>query len=148
MDKETISSLLYNFLKNDETLFEGCKETFNHKGVVYDEPLMAPKDYVPTKVYAFIGVGCGITYITGDKRSKMFNLLDEVYRGVVRKVKAEMIKEKFTPEEQEYYIKIGCPLLAIFDQDQNIQQQFVSRVVKFGKEVLGINKIGYRSFLD
>ena len=148
MDTKTVKELLYNFLKKDNTLVEGCMETFKHHGIVYDEPLMAPKDYVPSKVYAFIGMGCGGAYLTGDGRSKDYKILDEIYRDVVRKLKCEMIEEKFTEEEKKYYEEIGCPLLAIFQQDENIQVQFVSRVVKFGKEVLGIKKIGYRSYVD
>jgi hypothetical protein len=98
------------------------------------------------KKYAFIGFGCGITYFTYRKNNLKAKEIAERANTLLRGKISNMFLARFTHEEQKYYKNIGCPLLAIFSQDINIQQTYYSMVVKWAEEN-GV-KMDYKSFLD
>lgn len=100
------------------------------------------------KVFGFIGMGCGITYLTYDKRSRKAKALDDIVREVRRNVNTHLSNVIFSKEEHEYFENLGCPVLAVLQQDQQIQIAFYSRVVEYAQNVLGIQKIDYYSTLD
>lgn len=99
------------------------------------------------KVYGFIGHGCGITYLKLDMRSKKAIDLDEVKYNVIHNLHVYLVNS-FTDEQKAYYMEMGCPVMAVLQQDQQIQIEIYSRIVKFAKEVMGIKNISYVSVLD
>lgn len=99
------------------------------------------------KVYGFIGNGCGITWLNIDRRSKKAIELDAVKYEVIANLHEYLINT-FTDGQKEYYMKFGCPVMAVLQQDQEIQKEIYSRIVKYAKEVMGIKNISYTSVLD
>ena len=73
--------------------------------------------------------------------------MDEVEYNVINNLHAYIVNS-FTDAEKAYYLKIGNPVMAVLMQDQQIQIEIYSRIVKFAKEVLGIKNISYVSVLD
>ena len=73
--------------------------------------------------------------------------LDDIEYNVVNNIH-EYLVNSFTDKEKAYYLKIGNPVMAVLMQDQQIQIEIYSRIVKFAKEVMGIKNISYVSVLD
>ena len=114
---ESLGDRLEKYLvDNFDKLFKACGESMKIKSIVEDDPMYTKNP----KKYAF----------------------KTLLRGKI----SDMFLARFTPEEQRYYENIGCPLLAIFSQDINIQQTYYSMVVKWAEEN-GV-KMDYKSFLD
>lgn len=101
-----------------------------------------------TKSYGFIGCGCGITYLKIDKRSKKSVLLDNVVSQVRRRVNNYIYENWFSDSAKIKFDQMGCPVMAVLQQDQQCQIEFYHLVVKYAKEVMGIKKITYISNLD
>lgn len=140
---ESLGDRLEKYLiDNFDKLFKACGESMKIKSIVEDDPMYTENP----KKYAFIGFGCGITYFTYRKNNKKAEEIAERAKTLLRGKMSDMFLARFTPEEQRYYENIGCPLLAIFSQDINIQQTYYSMVVKWAKEN-GV-KMDYKSFLD
>ena len=115
-------------------------------------PSMEKKSVVETewngdvKRYAFIGAGCGITYLTHRKGNKKAEAIKEAANKIHYKEALDWFTDKFTPDEQKYYERVGCPLGAIWTQDQNMQQAYYYAVLDFAKSK-GV-KMNVNSFLD
>ena len=115
-------------------------------------PSMKKKSVVETewngdvKRYAFIGAGCGITYLTHRKGNKKAEAIKEAANKIHYKEALDWFTDKFTPDEQKYYERVGCPLGAIWTQDQNMQQAYYYAVLDFAKSK-GV-KMNVNSFLD
>ena len=140
---ESLGDRLEKYLvDNFDKLFKACGESMKIKSIVEDDPMFTKKP----KKYAFIGFGCGITYFTYRKNNLKAKEIAERAKTLLRGKMEEMFLAKFAPEEQRYYENIGCPLLAIFSQDINIQQTYYSMVVRWAGEN-GV-KMDYKSFLD
>ena len=99
------------------------------------------------EVYSFVGYGCGITHIKYDRRCKGTLELDEIEYNVINNLHEYLVRT-FTNKEKAYYLKIGNPVMAVLMQDQQIQIEIYSRIIKFAKEVMGIKRISYVSVLD
>lgn len=128
---KTLSQELLDYLKEhfDEMFAEAVK-SLSVKSILEDD------DYVPAdkkKRYAFIGFGCGITYFKyrkNNKRAEEINKAQSKFRfGEIEK----MFLSKFTAKERNYYKNIGCPLEAIWIQDQNMQLSYFYTVSEFAK---------------
>ena len=128
---KTLSQELLDYLKEhfDEMFAEAVK-SFSVKSILEDD------DHVPAdkkKRYAFIGFGCGITYFKyrkNNKRAEEINKAQSKFRfGEIEK----MFLSKFTAKERNYYKNIGCPLEAIWIQDQNMQLSYYYTVSEFAK---------------
>lgn len=128
---KTLSQELLDYLKEhfDEMFAEAVK-SLSVKSILEDD------DHVPAdkkKRYAFIGFGCGITYFKyrkNNKRAEEINKAQSKFRfGEIEK----MFLSKFTAKERNYYKNIGCPLEAIWIQDQNIQLSYFYTVSEFAK---------------
>lgn len=140
---ESLGDRLEKYLvDNFDKLFKACGESMKIKSIVEDDPMYTKNP----KKYAFIGFGCGITYFTYRKNNLKAKEIAERAKTLLRGKISDMFLARFTPEEQRYYENIGCPLLAIFSQDINIQQTYYSMVVKWAEEN-GV-KMDYKSFLD
>ena len=128
---KTLSHELLDYLKEhfDEMFAEAVK-SLSVKSILEDD------DHVPAdkkKRYAFIGFGCGITYFKyrkNNKRAEEINKAQSKFRfGEIEK----MFLNKFTAKERNYYKNIGCPLEAIWIQDQNMQLSYFYTVSEFAK---------------
>ena len=136
-----LSRECFNYIISDENFLPSVKKVFGIGSAVVSEFGGDNKEYV------FIGGGCGITYLKIDRRSKKALELDDIEYNVVNNIH-EYLVNSFTDEEKAYYLKIGNPIMAVLVQDQQIQIEIYSRIVKFAKEVMGIKNISYVSVLD
>lgn len=99
-----------------------------------------------TNYYAFIGVGCGITYLTCRKGNKKAEAIKEAANKLHSGLAQTWFLNRFTVNEQEHYEKLGCPLEAIWQQDMNMQQAYYYKVLDFAK-TKGV-KMDVKSYLD
>ena len=162
LDKEVASSLIKDLMdkknakpKKAVTVYEELRDYLKeHWDAIMKSamPSMEKKSVVETewngdvKRYAFIGAGCGITYLTHRKGNKKAEAIKEAANKIHYKEALNWFMDKFTPEEQNYYERIGCPLGAIWTQDQNMQQAYYYAVLDFAKSK-GV-KMDVKSFLD
>jgi hypothetical protein len=98
------------------------------------------------KRYAMIGFGCSISFFRYRKNNKKAKEIAEAGNKLIYGKIEDMFVAKFTKDEQKYYERIGCPLRAIFSQDENIQNKCHYMVVKFA-ETQGVN-MDYETRLD
>ena len=131
----------FNYIISDKDFLPNVKKVFGIESEVVSD---FGDD---NKVYKFIGNGCGITYIKFDRRSKKAIELDDIVYNIINNIHAYLVNS-FTDKEKAYYLKIGNPIMAVLMQDQQIQIEIYSRIVKFAKEVMGIKNISYVSVLD
>ena len=136
-----LSRECFNYIISDENFLPSVNKVFGIESAFFSVFGGDNKEYV------FIGGGCGITYLKIDRRSKKALELDDIEYNVVNNIH-EYLVNSFTDEEKAYYLKIGNPIMAVLVQDQQIQIEIYSRIVKFAKEVLGIKNISYVSVLD
>lgn len=99
------------------------------------------------KNYAFIGYGCGFTWLTYDKRSKIGKEIEQAAKEIRNKEVRDLFIKQFTNTERKYFENIGCPLEAIWAQDMNIQCSYYHVVAQFGQSK-GVKKMCYDSRLD
>lgn len=124
---------------NFDTIFDKSVKSLKHKSVVVD-------DLDKSKKYAFIGVGCGITYLEFRKNNKRANEINQAANEFHNNGAMKMFVSKFTDSEYNYYKTIGNPLEALWSQDQGMQMAYYSMVVKFA-ESKGI-KMKMHSVID
>lgn len=136
-----LSRECFNYIISDENFLPSIKKVF---GIESDIVSDFGDD---KKTYKFIGNGCGITYLMDDRRFKKTRELKEIEYNVINNLH-EYIVNSFTDEEKAYFLKIGNPIMAVLMQDQQIQIEIYSRIVKFAKEVMGIKNISYISVRD
>lgn len=139
---QSISSDLFNYVISNYEFKENILKQFGITSYVTAN--MGDK----MRVYGFVGMGCGITYLKIDRRSKTSVMLKDIVYDVRRRVNNYIYKEWFTDEQKKHFENFGCPVMAVLQQDQQCQIEFYHLVVKFAKEVLGIKKISYISNLD
>lgn len=136
-----LSKECFNYIISDKDFLPNVKKVFGIESEVVSD---FGDD---NKVYKFIGNGCGITYLKFDRRSKKAIELDDILYNIINNLHAYLVNS-FTDKEKAYYLKIGNPIMAVLMQDQQIQIEIYSRIVKFAKEVMGIKNISYVSVLD
>ena len=136
-----LSRECFNYIISDENFLPNIKKVFGIESDIVSE---FGDD---KKTYKFIGNGCGITYLMDDRRLKKTRELKEIEYNVINNLH-EYIVNSFTDEEKAYFLKIGNPIMAVLMQDQQIQIEIYSRIVKFAKEVMGIKNISYISVRD
>lgn len=100
-----------------------------------------------SKDYAFVGYGCGFTWLTYDKRSRIGKEIEKAAKEIRNKEVRNLFMKQFTKTEQNYYENIGCPLEAIWTQDMNMQCSYYHVVAQFGQSK-GVKKMSYESRLD
>lgn len=141
-EEVTLMDNLFNYVINDTEFKKEVLSQFGIQSTV--EMTIGGK----TKSYGFIGCGCGITYLKIDKRSKKSVLLDNVVSQVRRRVNNYIYENWFSDDAKLKFEQMGCPVMAVLQQDQQCQIEFYHLVVKYAKEVMGIKKITYISNLD
>lgn len=134
---------IFNYIINNSEFKTNVLKQFGIESVVVGKDLNGKN-----KVYGFVGLGCGITYLRVDHRSKKaVKLKNDVY-AIRQKVNDYIYKNWFTSEQKKYFKSIGCPIQAVLQQDQQIQIEFYHLIVKYAKEILKIKNITYISNLD
>lgn len=133
-----LATNLYKYIISDESLKDEIRSIFGIQSVLTDGK----------RNYAFIGNGCGITYLKIDRRSKKAIELNSIVYEVRRRFNSFVMLKYFSNDELIHFHRIGCPVIAILQQDITIQQLFYDKVVEYGKNVLGIKKLRYISNLD
>ena len=141
--KKTLSEELLDYLyENFNKIFSSAVESLNYKSVVQADPKISND----IRKFAFIGVGCGITYPVYRKNNKKLQEIDEAAHKYRRDEIFDMFMSKFTKKEVEHYENIGCPLQAIWPQDQGMQLSYWNMVQSFAKSK-GL-KMRIKSILD
>lgn len=125
-----------------EEIWKACGESLKIKSIVEEDKSDDPN----RKRYAMIGFGCSISFFRYRKNNKKAKEITEAGNKLIYGKIEDMFVARFTKDEQKYYEKIGCPLRAIFSQDENIQRTCHYLVTKFAKEQ-GVN-IDYETRLD
>lgn len=141
---KSIKEQLLDFMKEKfDSIKLECAESLKCESELIDDPEFGGTGNI---VGRFVGVGCGFTYLTYDKRSNKAKAIDEASREIHYNEVEKMWIDTFTPQQKAYYNKIGCPLEAIWSQDQGMQISYYSKVVEFANSI-GV-KMSYKSFLD
>lgn len=141
--KKTLSEeLLYYLYENFNKIFNLAVESLNYKSIVQTDTRFSND----TSKFVFIGVGCGITYPIYRKNNKKLQEIDEAAHKYRRDEILDMFMSKFTKKEVEHYENIGCPLQAIWLQDQLMQLSYWNMVKDFA-ESKGL-KMRIKSMLD
>ena len=128
---KSLSFELLSYLKEHfDEMFGNAVKSLSLKSIVEDD------DHVPEdkkKRYAFVGFGCGITYFKYRKNNKKAEEINKAANEFQYNDIKKMFLKKFTAKERYYYEKIGCPLEAIWSQDQNMQLAYYYTVRNFAK---------------
>ena len=141
--KKTLSEELLDYLKeNFDNIFNEAIKSLSYKSIVKSDPMFSNDK----REYAFIGVGCGITYPVYRKNNKKLQEIDEAAHKYRRGEILDMFMSKFTKKEVKHYENIGCPLQAIWSQDQGMQLSYWEMVQSFA-ESKGL-KMTIKSVLD
>ena len=141
--KKTLSEELLDYLyENFNKIFSSAIESLNYKSVVQADTKFSND----TRKFAFIGVGCGITYPVYRKNNKKLQEIAEAAYKYRRGEILDMFMSKFTKKEVKHYENIGCPLQAIWSQDQGMQLSYWEMVQSFA-ESKGL-KMTIKSVLD
>lgn len=125
-----------------EDIWKACGESMKIKSVVEEDKPNDPN----RKRYAMIGFGCSISYFKYRKNNKKAEEIATAGRKLIYGKIEDMFVARFSKDEQDHYERIGCPLRAIFSQDENIQSKCYYLVTKFAQEQ-GI-KMSYETRLD
>ena len=129
--KKTISDELLDFMKeNIDDLYNACLNEIGYKSIIEDDEHV-PED--KRKRYAFVGCGCGITWLKYRKNNKKAEEIDEAARKFRGEEVMNMLIKKLPKKDYNYLKKIGCPFEAVWYQMQNLQTKYYSFVVKFAE---------------
>ncbi len=141
--ESTLSSKLEKYMTDHfEEIWKACGESLKIKSIVEEDKPNDPN----RKRYAMIGFGCSISFFRYRKNNKKAEEIAEAGNKLIYGKIEDMFVARFTKDEQKYYERIGCPLRAIFSQDENIQSKCHYMVVKFA-ETQGVN-MDYETRLD
>lgn len=143
MEKQNLINDLFAYIVNNSEFKETVLKQFGIESCVVGNDLNGKQ-----KVYGFVGLGCGITYLKIDRRSKKSIILKDIVYNLRHKVNRYIYDNWFTTEQHKHFEDFGCPIMAVLQQDQQIQIEFYHLVIKYAKEVMGIKKISYISNLD
>lgn len=141
--KKSLARQLEDYMvEHFEEIWKACGESLKVKSIVEDDPTYTKSP----KRYAFIGFGCGITYFTYRKNNMKAKEIADAGKDLIHGKAEDMFVRRFTADERRYYDSIGCPLRAIYSQDQHIQQCCYGLVTRFA-ETVGVT-LDYVSRLD
>ena len=141
---KTISDELLDYLKSHiDELYNACLEEMGYKSVIEDD---FPDKNGKKKRYAFVGFGCGITYLTYRKNNKRAEEINKSANKFRNEEILKMLIKKLPKKEYKYLEKIGCPFEAIWHQMQNLQCAYYHLVIDFAK-TKGI-EMSIKTYLD
>lgn len=113
---------------NISKIVEAANDSLKIESVIENDPMYMKEK----KRYAFVGFGCAFVWIEFDKRSKKAKEIYQIARQIRYDYSATFEKQ-FDKKVVEYYKNIGCPLQALFQQDENIQNAYFWLVTEFMK---------------
>ena len=116
--------------ENIDDLYNACLNEIGYKSIIEDDEHV-PED--KRKRYAFVGCGCGITWLKYRKNNKKAEEIDEPARKFRGEEVMNMLIKKLPKKDYNYLKKIGCPFEAVWYQMQNLQTKYYSLVVKFAE---------------
>lgn len=114
---------------NISKIVEAAKDSLKIESIVMNDTRYMKDN---GKRYAFVGFGCAFVWIEFDKRSKKAKEIYQIARQIRYDYSATFEKQ-FDKKVVEYYKNIGCPLQALFQQDENIQNAYFWLVTEFMK---------------
>ena len=142
--KKTLSEELLDYLKeNIDYLYNDCLNEIGYKSIIEDDEHV-PED--KRKRFAFVGCGCGITWLKYRKNNKKAEEIVEAACKFRENEVLEMLLKKLPKKIYNNLKNIGCSFEAIWSQQKNLQTTYYSFVCKFA-ESKGI-KMSYESRLD
>lgn len=123
-----------------------CREQLKIKSVIEDDPSIFT-DASKRKSYAFFGVGCGISVLSFDKRSKVGKQIEELSAKHHMTTFLNMFLNGFTFKERNYMQNVGFPLQAMYYQNIKIGAKYEWSVASF-MEKKGVKNVRVRTFDD
>lgn len=114
---------------NISKIVEAAKDSLKIESIVMNDTRYMKDN---GKRYAFVGFGCAFVWIEFDKRSKKAKEIYQIARQI-RYDYSTTFEKQFDKKVVEYYKNIGCPLQALFQQDENIQNAYFWLVTEFMK---------------
>lgn len=128
--KKTIEDELLDYLKDHiDDMYQAFLTETGYKSIIEDE---IPDSNGKKQRFAFVGLGCGFTYLKY-RKSKKAVAIDEAARKYRTDEVLKMIVKKLPKKDYNYFKKIGCPVEAIWYQMQNIQLKYYHIVQDFAK---------------
>lgn len=128
--KKTIEDELLDYLKEHiDEMYQAFLGETGFRSVVEDE---MPDSNGKKQRYAFVGLGCGMTWLKYRKTKKAI-AIDEAARKYRGNEVLQMIIKKLPKKDYNYFKKIGCPVEAIWYQMQNLQLKYYQIVRDFAK---------------
>lgn len=129
--KKTIEDELLDYLKsNINSMYEGLLKETGFKSVLESD---IPNKNGNKERWAFVGYGCGITWLKYNKNNKKAKSIDEAARKYRGDEVLNMLVKKFPKKDYNYLKKIGCPLEAIWYQMFNLQNLYYRYIVDFAR---------------
>lgn len=142
--KKTLSEELLDYLKeNIDYIYNACLDEIGYKSIIEDDEHV-PED--KRKRFAFVGCGCGITWLKYRKNNKKAEEIADAACKFRENEVLEMLLKKLPKKIYNNLKNIGCPFEAIWSQQKNLQTTYYSFICKFA-ESKGI-KMSYESRLD
>lgn len=134
--KSIDEQLLAYFKEHINEIYDACTAELGIKSIVEDDNHIPEKD---RKRYAFIGSGCGITYLKYRKNNKKAEKIDKAANKFHSNEIRQMLIDKLPKKEYKHLESIGCPFEAVWGQSQYLQMTYYRFVKKFAKEKFNID---------
>lgn len=129
--KKSIDEQLLAYLKEHiNEIYDACTAELGIKSIVEDDNHIPEKD---RKRYAFVGSGCGITYLRYRKNNKKAEEIDKAANKFHFNEIRQMLIDKLPKKEYKRLESIGCPFEAVWSQSQQLQLVYYRLVKKFAE---------------
>ena len=132
--------------KEMQGIIETCKEEMKIKSGIEDDPSIFT-NAAKRKSYVFFGVGCGISVLTFDKRSKIGKQIKELSSKHHMTTFLKMFLKGFTAKQIRYMEEVGFPLQAMYYQDLRIGAKYQWAVASF-MEHKGVKNVRVKTYDD
>lgn len=131
---------LYEYLLNNvDNIVRAIYKSIGIEGKVIDDPKIFPNS---KRCWTIVGFGCAFVTIKNIGRFENAKAIDEVKYNVIPKIMKEALVRVPLKIRKDLKRK-GCPLEALFMQDENIQLCYMNLICDYMKQVCGKNFNGY-----
>ena len=145
--KTTLESEFIEYMREKmQGIIAACRKQLKIKSVIEDDPTIFT-DPKKRKSYAFFGVGCGISILEFDKRSKVGKQIKELSAKHRMTTFLNMFLNGFSSKEINYMKNVGFPLQAMYYQNIEIGAKYEWAVASF-MEKNGVKNVRVRTFDD
>lgn len=128
--KDLKSELIQYFKDNFDRLYNNFLNEIGYKSILESD---IPDKNGNKKRWAFVGCGCGLTWLKYNKNNKKAEEIDKIANEIRDNEILQMIIKKLPKKDYNYFKKIGCPIEAIWYQMQNLQYLYYSFIREFAK---------------